>query len=566
MWGDVPFIDGVAQGTFLKDNNEDYRQFAVVQKADGYIDDKGIPWIKENSTENIFGIGNTDGIKVSCEYTGGISPYSTSLTVGALEKNGKWGYFNSDGEQIIDFICEPTVFPVTKNVNGYDITELNSTAYQTFYSGEGVPYNMTENIIAVRTSDGYGYFDIEGNEIIPAGTFEEARPFHNGMAWVKDRNTGLWGVIKLTDSEPEEEVIDIHYIGADFNNLQSGGLVAENDDIVVYLTYKDTSVFNSDSYNNYDSVYTGSIWKYEKNNGTFSLLVGGEGMDSIWSATNYDYPAENINVSEDNIVYFSQYNKESSSTLIFRLDSGTGGGEEITRVSGRINTMVLIDDSLYITAEAGLIRYDLKQNKPEIIFKTSDSDWNLNLLSFYENCLYYSFGSADHVVKLGSYNLNTKESELISLSDLSNQLPDIITWYNAYASETSLISIEYNCIAEYSFIDGTLKTYPNPYKNLSKDIPKTPVALVCLDGDYYSYTGNTNLNYSDSFRIIRLKKDFSSAEDYAGLFSIFQATDGSTFTERHFTFGLADNGLWTASDSIVRKYSSDGSSETLYKK
>lgn len=98
MWEGGSYVNNAMQGTFLKDNAGDNRLFAIVQKADGYIDDAGIPWIKENSEKDIFGIGGTEGIVLPCEYTGGISPYNKSLTVGALEKDGKWGYFNSEGE------------------------------------------------------------------------------------------------------------------------------------------------------------------------------------------------------------------------------------------------------------------------------------------------------------------------------------------------------------------------------------------------------------------------------------------------------------------------------------
>lgn len=572
MWEGGSYVNNAMQGTFLKDNAGDNRLFAIVQKADGYIDDAGIPWIKENSEKDIFGIGGTEGIVLPCEYTGGISPYNKSLTVGALEKDGKWGYFNSEGEQIIDFICEPTVLPVKQSIDGNEFVKFDSTSYQIFYIGEGVPYNATENLIAVRTDAGYGYFDIEGNEIIAPGTFAEARPFHNGKAWVKDADSGLWGVIQLQEnSETESEISDVHYIGANFNNLQSGGLVTENDDIVVYLTYDNASVFNADSYNNYDYVYTGNVWKYEKSNGSFSVIMGGDDWDSIWSASEFDYPVENINVSEDGTVYLSSYDKESSSTAIFKLDSQTGECQEITKISDRIQTMVLIDNNLYIASGLNVIEYDLKQNKPKIIFKADTFVSELNLVSFYENCLYYSYVTyvgeeQQYTVMLGSYNINTKESETISLSGLDNKLSAQITWSNVYPSETGLISVDYDYIAEYSFADKKMKTYPNPYQELPDDIPPNPVALVCFDDDYYSYTGNLNSSYSNNYHIIRLKRDFSKAEDFKGLFSVFEASDGSTFIEKNFTFGVADNGLLTASDSIVRKYSADGSSETLYKK
>ena len=42
------------------------------------------------------------------------------------------------------------------------------------------------------------YIDINGDDIIENGIFEEVRPVYNGMAWVKQ--DGKWGVIKLKNN------------------------------------------------------------------------------------------------------------------------------------------------------------------------------------------------------------------------------------------------------------------------------------------------------------------------------------------------------------------------------
>ncbi|MBD5160155.1 MAG: hypothetical protein HDT23_07955, partial [Ruminococcus sp.] len=59
-------------------------------------------------------------------------------------------------------------------------------------------YLPSEEYIAFNTAWGGGYYSTDGGAVIPVGEFAEARPVFNGLAWVKDHATGLWGVIQLT--------------------------------------------------------------------------------------------------------------------------------------------------------------------------------------------------------------------------------------------------------------------------------------------------------------------------------------------------------------------------------
>lgn len=113
----------------------------------------------------------------------------------ALKKENKWGYFNgTTGEQVIDFI-------------GNDIS-LNSETIHDNKTGEVIkeityPYTFSDGYVALYTDSGCGYYDTQGNEVIPCGTFEEVRPVHNGLAWVK--KDGKWGVIELDSVEEEKD-------------------------------------------------------------------------------------------------------------------------------------------------------------------------------------------------------------------------------------------------------------------------------------------------------------------------------------------------------------------------
>ncbi len=215
-----PYVDNARQGIFFKDEYGD-REIVIAQKASGFLKDEK-PYITVDSEKNLFGIGDRNGILIPCEYTGGISPWNESTSIVGLEKDEKWGYFNAAGECVIDFICDPMVYA---DVDEFGYPSLDSSAYQAFYSGQGVPYNATEGFIALKVNGECGYYDTEGNEVIPVGTFEEARPVHNGLAWVKDKGTGLWGVIEIDKGSCRDVT---------FSSLSSSAAINGNGEIYVW--------------------------------------------------------------------------------------------------------------------------------------------------------------------------------------------------------------------------------------------------------------------------------------------------------------------------------------------
>ena len=120
----------------------------------------------------------TDFIYDSAYYSIYKSTFKTGM---ALEKEGKWGYFDGDGNQIIDFICD--VVP-------------HASLASSFSASEGIhPYLFADDYVAVSVGSRFGYYDREGNVVVTPGEFEQARPVLNGLAWV--RKDGKWGVIQI---------------------------------------------------------------------------------------------------------------------------------------------------------------------------------------------------------------------------------------------------------------------------------------------------------------------------------------------------------------------------------
>lgn len=89
---------------------------------------------------------------------------------------GLWGFVNTEGENITDFIYEDA-------------------------------YIMNNGIAAVKKDGKAGYIDSTGKELCPF-IFDETRSIQNNVAWVK--YNGQWGVLNasiLTGEEPDLEAI-----------------------------------------------------------------------------------------------------------------------------------------------------------------------------------------------------------------------------------------------------------------------------------------------------------------------------------------------------------------------
>ncbi len=196
-WGRQGFyIDNKTKEIYATEYNSASRynesNNVVIQSADVSImsDEENSSTLELNNVGK-YGIANSNGPVVDCIYDDACMNIGSNII--ALEKNGKWGYFNKDGTQIIDFVCEP-----------FESKILDVMWFHT-HNDENIqhPYLNSYGYIPVKINGQFGYYDTQGNEIIPCGTFEEVRPVHNGFAWVK--KDGKWGVIQLENIEQETE-------------------------------------------------------------------------------------------------------------------------------------------------------------------------------------------------------------------------------------------------------------------------------------------------------------------------------------------------------------------------
>ena len=154
----------------------------------------------EVAPDNLFGmdyditLNGTYGIVVNgkavtdLDYTHAI-PFDNG-GVAALCRDGKWGYYNKEGVEILPHEYDGCIYAIdpTGNGQGYDM-----------------PYSSSYGYIALCRDGKWGYSDTRGN-MVTEFCFNNARPVHAGKAWV-ETDKG-WGVISLNgytdDSTPEE--------------------------------------------------------------------------------------------------------------------------------------------------------------------------------------------------------------------------------------------------------------------------------------------------------------------------------------------------------------------------
>lgn len=176
-----------------EEQGEEYtgKKAVVVCEADVKKSDNGFYDISPVS-EPLYGLAKKDKLILDMQYTDFYAPAykGAGLTCIAFENDkGKWGYVGSDGKTIIDFKCDGDMSAYCGKVIDDEMAVH--------------PYLFTDDYLPVSINSSYGYYDIDGNCIVKPGEFDQARPAHNGKAWVM--MSGKWGVIAFGDAPVEED-------------------------------------------------------------------------------------------------------------------------------------------------------------------------------------------------------------------------------------------------------------------------------------------------------------------------------------------------------------------------
>lgn len=196
----VYYWDADKEQIFVKNGNKDYavrftdKKTVVVARAQ-LNDVGGGNYSVDGVDDSAYALAKEDSLISGFEYTDYYAPAfkGAGLTAIALEKDGKWGYVSSGGEELIPFKCDPVL-----SSYGGELIDNEEHLH---------PFLFNEELVPVSVGSTYGYYNIDGECVVDPGEFEQARPVHNGRAWV--RKNGLWGVIQLgeiieAESAPDE--------------------------------------------------------------------------------------------------------------------------------------------------------------------------------------------------------------------------------------------------------------------------------------------------------------------------------------------------------------------------
>lgn len=160
-----------------------------VQKTSGrYADFDGlsIEWVRSNGGKYAIFNGKTQVTDFIYDECG---TYSEGLL--AVCMDGKWGYVDGDGNEII-----PLAYDSSWNM----FTDSLFMARDNYYD---FCYAASDGYVTLCKDGEWELRDTTGKLAIPTGVFEKILPVYEGKCWVK--KDGKWGVIKLGKAELNEE-------------------------------------------------------------------------------------------------------------------------------------------------------------------------------------------------------------------------------------------------------------------------------------------------------------------------------------------------------------------------
>lgn len=420
---------------------------------------KGIDW----------GIAKGNKLIVDCEYEAAIVPlffsYNKNLkssNVSAIRENGKWCYVDSNGKKITDFIYNGIEGAMPAKIGFY--FDQESISFNSHH-----PYLATEGLIAVKTDKGAGFIDINGKEVIPVGTFEEVRPVHNNLAWVKDKTTGLWGVIDIVRDASDwrqlyAEKLRDYIASNDYSNDIKFDLYDLNDDNIPELIISEGTYHMAKCY-----IYTVNEEKVIElgNYGQFGLVNFIEEKNLLYVVCNQGHSfVDFYKVKKDSVdLIFEAYTSELGQIL------GHDDAEYI--VNGVPSTkeayesgIELYYDSYKVKGDIGR-QFELDENTIVKVFETMYSNNNSNYQVFDIGCSWTQAKEICEALGGNLVSINTKEEQSFIEEILESQIKDNY-WIGGYRSGDTWrwcdgTGISYTNWDSWTGYDGEIHSQPDNY-------------------------------------------------------------------------------------------------------
>lgn len=143
----------------------------------GIWDDEYAGYLVDNSAP--FAVADKNGtILTDFDYQDACMAGESLIAV--KDAAGNWGYCDQSGALVIPCIYQPQMSLSIMN----EIVEY--------------PYADLSGMVVVKNQSGQKLvLDVYGNEIIPAGQYEDLAPARDGCVWAKQN--GLWGLLQVQD-------------------------------------------------------------------------------------------------------------------------------------------------------------------------------------------------------------------------------------------------------------------------------------------------------------------------------------------------------------------------------
>ncbi|MGL6201975.1 MAG: WG repeat-containing protein [Lachnospiraceae bacterium] len=219
-----------------------------------------------NELSGLYGIFDQGKLTVDFIYEE-CGTYSQGLL--AAKKDGKWGYVDSEGNEVIPFDYDASWKQYADTFNG---TEEQDYCYA---ASGGYVVLCKDGVWELRNT--------QGKVVLPAGYFEKMRPVYEDQCWVK--KDGKWGVIQIgsieeqgDETESNTNVEEIYqkvlnqYKQAIDENYYRDILDGVSDDEDIIGEYINMELLSSSRY--YDEFYVYYAFEDVDDNGMSELLIG----------------------------------------------------------------------------------------------------------------------------------------------------------------------------------------------------------------------------------------------------------------------------------------------------
>lgn len=292
------------ENAMYQGNGRTMEKAIPVQKLDSIPSDSREPWWEK--TEGKYAVYSGDKLVTDFIYDECGSCEEGLL---AVKKDGKWGYIDETGKEVIPIEYDASWKQYTSSFN-------NRTSEMEEYC-----YAASEGYVVLCKENKWELKDTKGKTVIPAGEFEAIRPVYKGKCWVK--KDGKWGVLQIKEKKVPKDAVSFqnHFykLYPDSMTWEEAAAICEEAGgyLVSINTEREQEFLNS--------ICTGEKNLYwiglERKNSGWQWIYDGPLDYANWAA---DEPNEDFNATE----YYAQMYGKSSDTFQLgqwndsRFDSG----------------------------------------------------------------------------------------------------------------------------------------------------------------------------------------------------------------------------------------------------